>query len=137
MGTHGAFGVTWPNGGHNCVERPMDGSGVMDTLDSMAQDIRYKRLKSFAKLQYTSPTFGSGSVQQDDREHDQAYFLYIDFPAKTIGSTYLLEALQDTEWGASDEWKDKVRRFIALAKRHGWTVVSAYDCPTKFHKELQ
>ena len=108
MGTHAAFAITHADGRHECVERTMDGDILIRFTEAWL-------LKGEIPTDLDEAIGHSGTEYNEDREHDQSYFLIVDWKQKIIGLSFPLYT------------KECMLAFASLLD-DGWQIVEACDC---------
>ena len=123
MGTHGKLAITFADGSHWCVERPMDGNRVIDALwDWMDAELGsfddLQEPHSAVELAELADAYGGGSKQMrhEDQEHEALYIVWVDFSARLI--------LIDPETLGNLYRDPELRRLEA----YGWTIEPGDDC---------
>ena len=116
MGTHAALAVTYDDKSHCCVERTLDGHFLQDNT----KDILLRVLKGEVIVpQDEADLIGNGSIEIDNnREHDQEYFLHIDYAKKEIYLLYF-PTIEDDEFDVT---------LLKELYSHGWKVKGRDEC---------
>lgn len=125
MGTHAALGVTWKDGRHECIEWTLDGYNLLRLRDSILKAAITENEEALACFIHQE-TDRYLVEYCDEREHEQEYFVYVNFKWRVV----LLSQSMIDSLATVVNWYNE---FTAK----GWILNVGYECPEHVEKENQ
>jgi len=121
MGTHAAFGITWADGTHECVERTLDGDLLVTLKEYVFQALRVSGIDEEALRRFVeSAPFGNGEIERGpEREHEEEYFLYVNLEDHRVIASPSIFLIPD----------EVVYWFAKLVLEMNWIFEFGFDCP--------